>query len=102
MYVFMLDGPNDNRQCAGVHELNPLHQAEVGGSPTLRLIRFIFRSTSADAAAVIFPCFLVRVLEPMPPPGFINNRRSKGSSLGFLKIKMRSGISPTDASAIHM
>ena len=61
MYVFMLDGPNDNRQCAGVHELNPLHQAEVGGSPTLRLIRFIFRSTSADAAAVIFSLFPNRI-----------------------------------------
>ena len=65
MYIFMLEGPYENRQCAGVHEFNPLHQAEVGGSPTLRLIRFIFRSTSADAAAVIFPCFLVRVLQPL-------------------------------------
>ena len=55
MYVFMLKGPNENRQCAGVHELNPFHQAEVGAvSPTeaishlyldvLRLMppRFIF------------------------------------------------------------
>ena len=65
MYVFMLEGPNENRQCAGVHEFNPLQQAEIEGSPTLRLIRFIFSSISADAAAVIFPCFLVRVLQPL-------------------------------------
>ena len=61
MYVFMLEGPNENRQCAGVHELNPLHQAEVGGCPRLRLLPFIFRSSSADAAAVIFSLFSNRI-----------------------------------------
>ena len=63
MYVCMLEDPNEDRQCGGLHVFHndlspaplkgppPSHQAEVGGSPRLKLLPLIFKSSSADAAA---------------------------------------------------
>ena len=39
----------------------PLHLAEVGGSPRLRLFPCIFRGSSADAAAFFFSMFSNRI-----------------------------------------
>ena len=59
----MLEVRDEDKQCGGLHvfhnELSPAplkgpppsHQAEVGGSPRLKLLPLKFKSSSVDAAA---------------------------------------------------
>ena len=63
MYICLLDQRDEDRQCGDLHVFHndlspaplkgppPSHQAEVGGSPRLKLLPLVFKSSSADAAA---------------------------------------------------